>query len=180
MVEFEYLGTCFFFIKPLEFLFFTVYMATLGNSRKNSASPVKIPQILWHPLEIPRPKPKTFHIFSEPFFFFTLEIPLHLYLIAGISTFFSSMHLEIPCSNPPCLDFCWNSPTVQVNVCHCSLLAPWLRCSNFIICHLLRPYDSLLGERRLIIYENVDVNEYQLPCGKSDYTDLLLLVLYLL
>ena len=39
---------------------------------------------------------------------------------------------------------------------------------------------SLLGERSLIIYENVDVNKYQLHCEKNNYIDLLLLVIYLL
>lgn len=88
MVEFEYLGTCFFFYKtPGIFIFYCIYgypwkfqkkQCFTSKNSTNCVTPFRNSKA--KTLDIP-------HIFGA-IFFFTLEIPLHLYLIAGISTFF--------------------------------------------------------------------------------------------
>ena len=96
-----------FWKAPLEILDLSLYPKKFR--RKKAFNPGNSAN-MWHPLEIPKSKTKTHgnsalvfleHPWNFHFFFnWPLEFP-HV---------FSSRPPEIPCPQPPCLDFFWNSP----------------------------------------------------------------------
>ena len=95
-------------IPPGNFKFVTLL---LEIPEKKSFHPWKFSKILWHTLEIPRSKNKTHEIprvFAWTAFCFFFNWPLEF------QHFLSSIPLEIPFPQLPCLDFFWNSPFGKV------------------------------------------------------------------
>ena len=79
---------------------------------KQSFSPENFTKLSYTPWKSKDQKPRPMKI-PHDFVLITPENSSYLFLLTpGISTFSSSLPLEIPCHKPfaPCLDFFWNSP----------------------------------------------------------------------
>ena len=79
---------------------FTFVTLPLELSDKIRLHHWKLHRIVLHALEFPRPKTKT-----------PLEVPLLFYGLLEIE-----IPLETACPEPPCLDFFWNSPILELDL----------------------------------------------------------------
>ena len=108
---------------PGNFRFVTLSQEIL--ERKSFFYPWKFCKFVWHSLEIPKSKTKT-HGNSALIF---LEHPWNFHFFFNwaleFSHVFSSRPPEIPCPQPPCLDFFRNSPFCEYQTSVKSKLA-WL------------------------------------------------------
>ena len=100
-------GDILFWTAPGIFHFFTL---PLEISEKTKLHPWKFHKIVWHPLEIPRPKTKTTG--NSSLFFLGHPWKFHFVLTPGNSTcyFFDTLENSISSAPLPCFFFFWNSP----------------------------------------------------------------------